>query len=88
MLPDTNGDLAEMNGQSRGVLHGARRRRGRRPAAGGKVSGRKFQIPDSVFERLLQTAIKKRTNPSAVVSEILNRELRYFEVIERDGLTE
>jgi hypothetical protein len=80
MLPETNGELdadqagAEMNGQSRGGLPGGRRRR-RRAAAGGKISGRKFQIPDSVFERLQLQAIKKRSNASAIVAEILNREL-------------
>ncbi len=80
MPPETNGELdgdqagAEMNGQSRGGLPAGRRRR-RRVATGGKISGRKFQIPDSVFERLLLQAIKKKTNASAIVSEILNREL-------------
>ena len=77
MPPDTKGELdgeldgAEMNVQSRGGVPGSRRR----IAAGEKISGRKFQIPDCVFERLLLQAIKKKTNASAIVSEILNREL-------------
>jgi len=83
MLPETNGEsdadqAAETNGQSRGPMPGRRRRR--RAAAGGKITGRKFQIPDSVFERLQLTAIKRKSNPSAVVSEILNRELDQLQI--------
>jgi hypothetical protein len=66
---------AEANGQSRGALRATRPRRGRRVSPGGKVSGRKFQVPDTVFERLQLQAIKKRSNPSAVLSDILDREL-------------
>jgi hypothetical protein len=77
--PNGNGELAddqagEMNGQSRG-LRSTRPRRGRRPSPGGRVSGRKFQLPDTVFERLQLHAIKKRSNPSAVLTDILDREL-------------
>lgn len=76
-----NGELGddqadgETNGQSRGGLRATRPRRGRRAVPGGKVSGRKFQLPDPVFERLLLHAIKKRSNPSAVLTDILDREL-------------
>lgn len=79
-LPDLNGELAAdqadgaANGQSRGVLPGSRRRR-RRSIPTGKVSGRKLQLPDSVFERLQLTAIKRRSNPSAIAAEILDRNL-------------
>ena len=79
--PDGNGELGddqadvEANGQSRGALRPTRPRRGRRPSPGGKVSGRKFQLPDTVFERLQLHAIKKRSNPSAVLTDILDREL-------------
>jgi hypothetical protein len=89
MPPETKGELdgeldgAEMNGQSRGGLPGSRRRR-RRIAAGEKISGRKFQIPDCVFERLLLQAIKKKTNASAIVSEILNRELPQHKITTED----
>ncbi len=74
---DSNGELgddqagADTNGQSRGGLPGRRRR----AAAGGKISGRKFQLPDSIFERLQLHAIKRRSNPSAVLTDILDREL-------------
>jgi hypothetical protein len=39
------------------------------------LSGRKFQLPDAVFQRLQLHAIKKRTNPSAVLADILDRTL-------------
>jgi hypothetical protein len=65
----------EANGQSRGETSRARGRRGRRAAPGGKISGRKFQLPDPIFERLQLHAIKKRSNPSAVLSDILDRTL-------------
>jgi hypothetical protein len=65
----------ETNGASRGDTPRTRARRGRRVAAGGKISGRKFQMPDAVFERLQLHAIKKRSNPSAVLIDILDREL-------------
>jgi hypothetical protein len=60
--------------QGRGAIPG-RRRRARRALPGGKVSGRKFQLPDAVFERLALQALKKRTSPSAIVADILDREL-------------
>jgi hypothetical protein len=63
------------NGQSRGETSRARGRRGRRVAPGGKVSGRKFQLPDAVFERLQLHAIKKKLNVSAVLADILDRNL-------------
>jgi hypothetical protein len=40
-----------------------------------KVSGRKFQMRDSVFERLQLQAITKRHNPSAILTDILDKEL-------------
>ncbi len=68
-------DLADVEVQSRGGTSAARPRRRRRALPGGKVSGRKFQIPDSVFTRLALHAIKTGTSPSAVVAKILDREL-------------
>jgi hypothetical protein len=65
----------EANGQSRGDAAKSRSRKGRRVAPGGKISGRKFQMPDAVFERLQLHAIKKRSNPSAVLADILDRTL-------------
>lgn len=61
--------------QSRGDTPRPRGRRGRRVPTGGKISGRKFQVPDLIFERLQLTAIRKRSNPSAVLSDILDRNL-------------
>ena len=83
--PERNGEPADdqaelgMNGQGRGSSLG-KRRRSKRPRPEGKVSGRKFQIPDSVFERLSLHAIKKNTNASAVISDILDRELPKYKI--------
>jgi hypothetical protein len=79
-LPDPNGEPAddqaeETNGQSRGGFSASRPRRRRRTMPGGKVSGRKFQLPDSAFERLQLQAIRKRSNPSAILTDILDKEL-------------
>src|ERR1017187_5659779 len=77
---EANGELGDdlgdpgTNGHSKGASPG-RRRRGRRPRPEGKISGRKFQLPDSVFERLVLHSLKKKTNASAVLTEILDREL-------------
>jgi hypothetical protein len=74
---ERNGESEDGDGQageSRGSAT-ARVRRRRRVLPGGKVTGRKFQIPDAVFERLCLHAIKKKTNPSAIVAEILNSAL-------------
>ena len=60
-----------------------RARKGRLKA-GEKVRGCKFSIPESVFERLYQTARKRKTNMSILAGEILDRNLPYFDVIQRD----
>jgi hypothetical protein len=75
---------ADDNGKGRGETLRARRPRVRRPIPGGRTSGRKFQVPDSIFDRLQQQAIKKRSNPSAILTELLDRNLPYFDVIVRD----
>jgi hypothetical protein len=77
---ETNGEPVDdqadaENGQSRGGLRTPRPRRTRRRLAGEKVSGRKLQLRDAVFERLQLAAIKRRTNPSAIADEILDRNL-------------
>ncbi len=78
-----DGQAGETNGQSRG---GARttRPRSKRPRykPGEKPRGCKLTIPDTVFERLRQTAIKRGKTMSVLAGEILNRELPYFEVKE------
>jgi hypothetical protein len=74
----------ETNGQSRGETSRARGRR-RRSAPSGKVSGRKFQLPDPIFERLQLHAIKKRSNPSAVLAEILDRQLPKHTIATEEG---
>jgi hypothetical protein len=74
-LESPNDGDGETNGQSRGDTAKSRSRRGRRVAPGGKMSGRKFQLPDPIFERLQLHAIKKRSNPSAVLADILDRTL-------------
>jgi hypothetical protein len=67
----------EVNGQGGGEPTAPPKPRVRRkkPATTGKVRGRKFQIPDSVFERVQLQAIRRQTNPSAVVTEILDKNL-------------
>jgi hypothetical protein len=70
----SNDGDGETNGQSGGGTSRARGRR-RRSAPSGKVSGRKFQLPDPIFERLQLHAIKKRSNPSTVLADILDRAL-------------
>jgi hypothetical protein len=68
---------AETNGQSRGesTAPSKPRTRRRKPAPGEKVRGRKFQIPDGVFQRVQLQAIRRQTNPSAIVAEILEKNL-------------
>jgi hypothetical protein len=44
-------------------------------ATGDKGKGRKLTLPDSVFDRLVLTAIKKGSTASAVAAEILDRNL-------------
>jgi len=75
----------ETNGQSRGGLR-ATRSRSKRPRfkPGEKPRGCKLTIPDTVFDRLRQTAIKRGKTMSVLAGEILNRELPYFEVKELD----
>ena len=63
------------NDQSRGDSPRSRTRRRRRPTPGGKVTGRKFQVLDQVFERLTLDALKKKTHVSAILNHILEREL-------------
>jgi hypothetical protein len=75
---DPNGEpvddqAEELNGRSRGVLAASKTRPPRRMMADGKVSGRKLQLPDSVFERLQLRPIRKRSNSAAVAAEILDR---------------
>jgi hypothetical protein len=78
---EANGELAddlagaELNGQSRGALRTPRPRRTRRKVAGEKISGRKLQLRDAVFERLQLAAIKRRSNPSAIADDILDKNL-------------
>jgi hypothetical protein len=84
-LENANDGDGEANGQSRGDTPRSRARRGRRVAPAGKISGRKFQIPDAVFERLQLHAIKKRSNPSAVLTDILDRELPKHKIATEEG---
>ena len=48
----------------------------RKPTTTGEPSkGRKLSIPDSVFERLELTAIRRKTTISAVAADVLDRNL-------------
>jgi hypothetical protein len=85
--PESNGDAgvdlledpADGDGQGRGEANGSARkspkRRPRAAAAGDKGKGRKLTLPDSVFDRLVLTAIKRGSTASAVAAEILDRNL-------------
>jgi hypothetical protein len=90
--PDGNGapvdDQADdgTNGEGRGGLRATRPARPRKGKLkpGEKPRGCKFALPESVFERLRQTAIKRKTSMSVVVAEILDGKLPYFEIVQRD----
>jgi hypothetical protein len=47
----------------------------RAATAGDTSKGRKLTLPDSVFDRLVLTAIKRGSTASAVAAEILDRNL-------------
>ena len=77
-----NGELVddgETNGQSRGGLRATKPPRARkgRPKDGEKLRGCKLSVPESVFERLRLTAVKRKTNMSVLAAEILDRNLPY-----------
>jgi hypothetical protein len=44
------------------------------------VNGRTFQVPDVAFDRLVLLAIKKGSNSTAVLSDILDRVLLKHEI--------
>ena len=70
------------SGQSRGGLRATRPPRAKkgRLKDGEKARGCKFTLPESVFERLRQTAINRKTSMSVVVAETLDRNLKYVTV--------
>jgi hypothetical protein len=74
VLHETDGNADGVD-QSRGAQPRPRRRRSLRATPGGKATGRKFQVLDTVFERLMLEALKRRSNPSAILNHILDREL-------------
>jgi hypothetical protein len=90
--PDGNGapvdDQADdgTNGEGRGGLRATRPTRSRKGKLkpGEKPRGCKLTIPESVFERLRQTAIKRKTSMSVVAAEVLDGKLPYFEIVQRD----
>jgi hypothetical protein len=75
-----------MNGQSRGGLRSNRptRAKKQRRDPGVKLRGCKLSIPEPVFDRLEQYAIKKKLTLSEAAGTILDKQLPYFEVIQRD----
>ena len=90
--PDGNGapvdDQADdgTNGESRGGLRSTRPLRSKKGKLkpGEKPRGCKLTIPESVFERLRQTAIKRKTSMSVVAAEVLDGKLPYFEIVQRE----
>jgi hypothetical protein len=93
-LPEPrNGHLAddqaepsgEANGQGNGEAGGdpkprTPRKQRPKPPAGEKGKGRKLTIRDSVFARLELHAIKKGKTASAIVDELLDRELPHHRI--------
>ena len=73
-------------GMSRGGLRATKPRRSRKGTLkpGEKPRGCKLTVPESVFERLRQTAIKCKASMSVVAAEVLDRNLPYFEIVQRD----
>lgn len=59
---------------------GAKPRRRRVVAPSEKTSKRGVYLTDSVWERLQYEAIRKRTNVSAILGDVLNRTLPRFKV--------
>lgn len=81
-------DSGDEDGQGRGESNGSSRRSPRRKprasAVGEKGKGRKLTLPDSVFDRLVLTAIKKGSTASAVAAEILDRNLPRLKIASDD----
>ena len=73
----------EQGGETGGATPKPRQRR-RRIDPGEKTRGHKLSRPDAVFERLELTAIKRKSTPSAIAAEILDRNLPRLR-IEQDG---
>ncbi|MFI5458985.1 MAG: hypothetical protein ACHRXM_26450 [Isosphaerales bacterium] len=90
--PDGNGepvdDQAEdgangqSNGKSRGPLRATKPTRAKkgRLKDGEKLRGCKLSIPESIFERLRQQAIKRKISMSVLAAEVLDSKLPYFTV--------
>lgn len=85
---ESSDDVGDDEGQGRGESNGSARRttrrRSRASAANEKGKGRKLTLPDSVFDRLVLTAIKKGTTASAVAAEVLDRNLPRLKIAADD----
>ena len=91
--PDGNGEPVDdqaddgtNGGESRGGLRATRPSRSKKGKLkpGEKPRGCKLTIPESVFERLRQTAIKRKTSMSVVAAKVLDGKLPYFEIVQRE----
>jgi hypothetical protein len=80
---DDQGGAAEQGADSPATPPRPRSRR-RRIDPGEKTRGHKLSLPDAVFERLELTAIKRKSNISAVAADILDKNLPRLR-IEQDG---
>lgn len=80
---DDQGGATEQGGDTPGSVPKPRPRRRRVPIGGGG-KGHKLTLPDAVFERLELTAIRRKTNISAVAADILDKNLPRLR-IEQDG---
>lgn len=72
-LPDDAGDQGR-GGEPAAETPSARPRRRRAPA-GGKTTPRKYSVPDDVHMRAELAALRKKTTVSAIVADILDRNL-------------
>lgn len=75
--PDAQPDDAtdQSRGGEQATETRAPRPRRKRPPAGGKTTPRKYSVPDEVHERAELLAIKRKTSVSAIVADILDRNL-------------
>jgi hypothetical protein len=78
---------AENSAEANGKPKKSRDRRTRAFAKSDKISGRKLQLHDSVFERLQLTAIRRKSNPSAIADDILDRHLPKLSIAESEKPT-
>jgi hypothetical protein len=76
-------DPTEQGGDSPAESRATKPRR-KRQAIASATHGRKLHLPDDVYERLVLTAIKRKTTASAIAADVLDRNLPRLR-IEQEG---